>query len=118
MPARLDIALQRNEGWARSLYLTDDAGAPIDLTGCTVAMQVRDKLSQALIAQADVQVVDAANGEIAVELAGGEGSPLSQYGSPIQTVNLHYDLRLSDGSEAPVVLFAGTLILSRGETRS
>ena len=116
MPARLDIALQRNEGWARSLYLTDDAGQPIDLSSMTVAMQVREKLTQALVAEAAVTVVDPANGEIAIELAGGSGSALGSYGSPIQTVNLHHDLRMTDGSSAPVVLFAGTLVLSRGET--
>lgn len=117
MAARLDIALQRNEDWAKTLTLTDTAGRPIDLTGCSVAMQVRDKLSQDLISEAVIAVEDAVSGIITVTLQGSEGSPLGQYGASIQTANLHHDLRLIDSLGTPTVLFAGIVILSRGETR-
>lgn len=116
MPARLDIDLQRNEDWARALFLTDNDGSPIDLTGMTVAMQVRDKLSQSLIETAEITVVDADGGEIGVVLRASEGSTLSKYGSPIRTANLHYDIRLTDADGLSVVLFGGLVVLSRGET--
>jgi hypothetical protein len=121
MAAQLNICLQRNEDWSRTLYLKADLGGsgnyePIDLTGMTIAMQVRDKITQALIAQADLEVNDAANGEVTVTLLASEGSPLSAYGSAIQNINLPYDLRITDGDGLHTVLFGGQIILSRGET--
>jgi hypothetical protein len=117
MAARLDIALQRNEDWARSIVLTDDDGAPIDLTGCTLAMQVREKLSQALIASAEIEIVDAVGGFVGITLLASEGTPLGRYGASIQVANLHYDLRMIDSGGSKVPLLAGIIILSRGETR-
>lgn len=117
MPARLDIALQRNEDWARTLTLTDTKGAPIDLTGCTLAMQVRDKLTQVLIATGAIEIVHAPTGLIGVTLRASEGTPLGRYGSGIQVANLHYDLRMIDSGGTKVALLAGIIILSRGETR-
>lgn len=118
MAARLDIALQRNEGWARTLLIRDDDDKPIDLTGMTLAMQVRDKLNQTLVEEARVTIADAVNGEALVELRGGQGSLLGNYGDPIQTVNLHHDLLLTDESGQSIVLWSGIIILSRGETRA
>jgi len=115
---RIDIYIQRNEDWARALFLTDNDGVPIDLTGMTAAMQVRDKLNQILVAEAEIVFVDAFAGEIGVTLRASEGSPLSDYGAAIQTANLHYDLRLTDSDGLSVVLFGGILVLSRGETRA
>jgi hypothetical protein len=118
MPARLDIALQRNEDWARTLTITDNAGAPIDLSGCTLAMQVRDKLRQTLIAEAEVTIVDPAGGIASVVLRASEGTPLSNYGATIQIANLHHDLRMTDRDGVNTALLAGLIILSRGETVS
>ena len=118
MPARLDIALQRNEDWSRTLTLTDTDGVPIDLTGCTIEMQVREKLTQTLVATASVVMIDAAGGTVGVTLKASEGTPLGNYGSGIQIANLHTDVRLTDTFGTKVVLFSGVVILSRGETRA
>lgn len=116
MGPRLDIALQRNEDWGRELTLTA-GGQPIDLTGSSVSMQVRDKLSQAIITSADVEIVDAINGAVQVTLRGSV-PPLSNYGAQIQTANLHYDVRLTDPNGFKTILFGGVLVLYRGETRA
>lgn len=116
MPAHLDIFLQRNEDWSRTLTITDDVDAPIDLTGMTVAMQVRDKLAQALVAQAAVEITDAENGEVELTLLGHEGTPLSEYGVSIQVANLPYDILLTDSDGYSTALIAGNVVLSRGET--
>ncbi len=118
MPAQLDIKLQRNEDWARRLRITSPDGVPIDLTGCSLAMQVREKLNQNLVAEADVSVADPLTGEADLALSAREGSDLSSYGQSIQDAELFHDLRLVDGAGTRVVLFSGRLILTRGETRA
>lgn len=115
MPTRLDIPLQRNEDWSRTLYVSAN-GAPIDLADMTVAMQVRDKLTHSLVASAECEISDAANGEITVLLKSSEGSSLGSYGNAIQTANLPYDIRITESDGFQTVLFAGLIILSRGET--
>lgn len=118
MPAQLDIRLQRNEDWARTLYLTAD-GAPIDLTDMAAEMQVREKLTQALVTTAAVRIVDPPSaGIVDVELVGGEGSPLAAYGASIQQAELFYDFRLTDNMGTRVPLFGGRIIITRGETRA
>lgn len=116
MPARLDIALQRNEDWARTLTLTA-AGKAIDLSGMSFGMQVRDKLSQTLIAEASITVEAPQAGIVSVLLRGSEGSPLSRYGQQIQDAQLFYDFRMTDEFGTNIVLFGGYVLLSRGETR-
>lgn len=116
MPERVDIYLQRNEDWGRSLYITDAEGIAIDLTGYTVAMQVRQKLSQELVATAQCDISYPTAGEAMIVLRASEGSALSQFGAPIQTANLHYDCRLTDPDGFETILFGGLLVLSRGET--
>lgn len=118
MPARLDIALQRNEDWSRTLTIRDNAREPIDLTGCTLAMQVREKLSQRLVETAQIDVIDPVAGLIGVTLRASEGTPLGNFGSGIQVANLNYDMRLIDNGGSKVPLLAGLVILSRGETRA
>jgi hypothetical protein len=115
MPARLDIPLQRNEDWSRTITVAAE-GEPIDLTGMTIAMQVRDKLSQFLVAEAECDVTDPVNGEVTITLKASAGSPLSTYGAAIQLANLPYDLRVTESDGFQTVLFAGNVILTRGET--
>jgi hypothetical protein len=112
MAAHLDITLRRNADWPRIIKLRS-GGEPIDITGMTVAMQVRTKLDQALVAKADIEIIDPANGTFQVTL---RGSSFDGYGSPIQTVNLPYDLRLTDSDGISIDLVAGLVILTRGET--
>lgn len=117
MAERVDIYLQRNEDWGRSLLVCDHEGEPIDLTGMLVAMQVRQKLDQQLVATAEVAITDAPGGEVQVVLRASEGSQLSAYGAAIQVANLHYDCRLTDVDGFDTILFGGVVVLSRGETK-
>jgi ABC-type phosphonate transport system ATPase subunit len=116
MAERVDIYLQRNEDWGRSLFVTDIDDNPIDLTGMTVGMQVRDKLTQALVETATATIVDAPGGEVSVILRASPGSALSAFGEPIQVANLHYDCRITDSDGFDTILFGGVVVLSRGET--
>lgn len=120
MAARLDICLQRNEDWDPVLlFIWPDTQEPIDLTGCTVAMQVRERLDgggDAPIASATCTISDATAGKVDVLLLGSSG-PLASYGNPIQTANLVHDMRVTDPDGVQVIVFSGTLILLRGVTQ-
>ena len=117
MPARLDIALQRNEAFQATLTITDDlTGAAIDLTGQTLAMQVKSKTSSTNIQSATIEVTDAPAGEITVTLDATTGNALHSHGDPLQTEELPYDLVLTDADGKPAALLAGYVILSRGVT--
>jgi hypothetical protein len=116
MPTRLDIALQRNENWARTVSIVDDQDIALDLTGCVLAKQVRDKLAQSLITSASIAVLDPTSREVQMTLRASEGSALAAYGNAIQPAILPFDCRLTDPDGVSVVLFTGNIILSRGET--
>lgn len=116
MPARLDIAVQRNEAYAQTWILADDTGAAIDLTGMTVAMKVREKASNLLVQTATIEVTDAAAGEITITLDASMGNPLHLYGDPLYTYELPYDLVVTDVDGLAMAITAGYVILSRGIT--
>jgi hypothetical protein len=118
MSASLNICLQRNEDYAATWVFTDGDDVPIDLSDIDVALEVRDKLTQDLVAAADIEITDAPAGEVTVILRASEGSPLSAYGAAIQTANLHYDMRLTDTDGVHLIVVSGIVILSRGETRA
>jgi hypothetical protein len=116
MPARLDIAVQRNEAFMATLTIADDAGVAIDLTGQTLAMQVKSKTSSTTVQAADIEVTDAVHGEITITVDASLGSPLHTHGDPLTTEELPYDLILTDAGGMPTALLAGYVILSRGVT--
>ena len=117
----MDIALQRNEDYARIWQFADDAtGQRIDLTGRQVTLQVRQRLENggAPLTTATVTVTDAANGEAEVFLRASSG-PLATYGDPLHTVLLPYDATIRDpADDVTVALVSGHVILSRGVTHA
>lgn len=117
MPARLDIAMQRNEDFARAFTVTDDAGEPIDLTGYTIRLQIKDRLDNTTVIQsAVVTITGASEGMFDVVIDGGTGSALASYGDPLLSYELPYDLIATDDAGRATALIAGYLILSRGVT--
>jgi len=118
MAAQSDIYLQRNEDYVRRWVLTSTDDAPLDITGCTITLQVKSRVDNStVIATGEIGIIDAENGEIEVRLHGSSGHPLSTYGSPLQVENLRYDVLLiyPDGIHMPLV--TGTVVLSRGTTQ-
>lgn len=117
MAAQLDIPLRRNEVWSRGWRISDGDGQPLDITGWTIAMHVRSRVNNsALIAAAEIEITDGPNGEFSTVLRAGEDSALYALGSPLQTLNLPYDLRATDEAGTSLVLAAGVVVLSRGVT--
>ncbi|MBO9380461.1 hypothetical protein GG804_27230 [Sphingomonas histidinilytica] len=114
MPARFDIAMQRNEDFGCALEVTDNSGAAIDLTGWSLAFTVKERLSDTGVLQTgDVEFIDAATGWINLRLQ-GPGAALGAYGDLLLTYELPFDLVATAPDGAPMALFAGYVILSRG----
>jgi hypothetical protein len=114
MPARLDIAMQRNEDWARVMQISDEEG-PVDVTGWTFEMQVRERTNNdgAPIETATIEITDPENGEISIVLPGHSGQ-LASYGNQLQTVRRPVDLVAIEPDGFRTTLSAGYVILSRG----
>lgn len=114
MPARLDIAMQRNEDFGCALEVTDNVGAPIDLTGWSLALSVKERLETTIVLQsADIEILDAATGWINIQIQ-GPGAPLGEYGDPLLSYELPFDLIATDPEGVPTALLAGYVTVSRG----
>jgi hypothetical protein len=119
MALHIDIALRRNEDWARAWTVRDRNKVAVDLTGWAVDMQVRSRLdNNALLAAATCAITDPAAGIFTTVIRASEGFPLSTYGDPLHTISLPYDIRLTDPAGIRVVLVAGLVTLSRGISHS
>lgn len=117
MPPILDIPLQRNEDWVRQIILTDSADQPLNLTGCTLDMWVKSRHdNDVVLAYADIVIVSPLEGELLVTLRASDDAPLASYGSPLQTVNLRYDMVMHTPDDINLALLTGSVILSRGVT--
>jgi len=118
MAAQLDITIARNETWARTFQVCDGDGNPVDITGTTLAGQVKSRTdNDATVASFTCAIFNAANGEFSVKLDATEGSALNGYGSPIQTENLAYDIRWTAGGGTKIDLVRGKIVLLRGVTQ-
>ena len=95
-------------------YTEDDEITPIDLTGASAKMQVRDtkggsKLAFTLTSPAGGITIDAPNGKLTVRM------------TPTQTNKLfypksYYDIMLTDSNAVKIKLLEGFLTLSRSVT--
>jgi hypothetical protein len=117
MAAQRDIVLRRNEDLAENFRMSA-GGVPIDITGWTIELQVRDLLDNStLIQSAEIDFTDALNGEFDIILKAGEGYALGEYGNPLWEYLLPYDLRATDTTGIRTDLIAGDLHLMRGVTQ-
>lgn len=115
MAARIDIPLRRNEVWGRTFTLSDNSGAPYDLTGATAQFHVRSRTNNAtLVVAGTVDLTDAAFGKFSAILRADEGTALFNYGDSLHVDNLPYDIRLTLPNGIRRAIVAGVIILQRG----
>lgn len=109
LPQTLPIRLARNGSWSRTLLIEDELGAPVDLTGVTFAGQVRAVAgaSGAALATIDIDVIDAAGGQILATLL---GSQLDAVEGPMETVRLAHDI-IATKAGVPSRIAVGPVIL-------
>lgn len=69
------VTLYRGDTWRRTWYLQDNAGAAIDLTGCTARLMVRDRDGLAVITAGSTTgeiVIDGAAGSLVMTVAAAD----------------------------------------------
>ncbi len=59
----LDITIEQGATFSRTINYTDSEGEPIDLTGCTIAAQIRQSFSSSTAYAFTMTLTDAAEGE-------------------------------------------------------
>lgn len=114
MAATFHIRLGRNEDYLKDWALTDDDGAPLDLTGWTLELDIKERLATSIVQSADLMVTDAVNGVLGVYIPGGPMAPISLIGNALQDIALVYDLRGTDVDGFRTVFVRGTLTMIRG----
>jgi hypothetical protein len=109
MVAELDISVPRNGDYFEEWRLSDIAGLPIDLTGHTIAMSAREIAGDgAVIATADLTIVEAAYGAFSVRW---RGEDFDAIGEPTVPVAVAYDLKHTYPDGVRIVPVRGHLIL-------
>lgn len=111
---RMDIRLYRNADYYEGWQLTDADGAPIALNAVSMEMQIKAAASDSsgeILANADIDIVDPAQGIFTVRI---DGADLSTVPGPKEIVRLAYDLRLAYADGVQAVPVAGQIILTPG----
>lgn len=116
MPAAVyDITIEQGADFFINLTYKDDTGSPIDLTGYSARMQVREDYSSA------TALVDATTGNGDITLGGVSGSidihiPASVTGA-LNFDTGKYDIEIVDASGVVTRLLQGSVVLSPEVTR-
>lgn len=101
-----DIYVEQGADWELIVTIYDNAGSPVDITGATAAMQIRDRPSGAIVAEPTIEITDAENGEITLSLTATETAAISVMGATSREVASYvYDLKVTHaGGEVERVL--------------
>jgi len=112
-----NITIEQGADFQLELVYQDDNGDPIDLTGYTAEMQIREKLTTdppfLTLSTANGRIViDGPNGSITLSIANADTAALTQ------TAGV-YDLELTSGDATPVIvrLIEGQVKISQEVTR-
>lgn len=90
MRSKLNLSIYRGETFNYVIALKDSAGAAINLTGCTLLAQCRDKSTNAVIFTFVTTLeVPSTDGKFILNLAAASSLGLTP------TNNLYYDVRLT-----------------------
>lgn len=91
MPVQMDIEVPRNGDYTREGRLVDDAGLPIDLTGCTMRLEIRRLAGDggAPVATADIDIEPGIAGRFTETIRGADLGGLT---GTFEVVRFAYDL--------------------------
>jgi len=113
MIPQMKIEVTRTSAWRRLLRLRDAAGDPIDLTGATIALDVKYAGGPGtVLASADISMPDPAAGEFVATV---DGADFDEVPGPHEPVPLAFDIRAEQDGLA-TVLARGELLLLPGVT--
>jgi hypothetical protein len=113
MPVVMDIEVPRNGDYSRTSQLVDDTGAPIDLTGHSLELDVRNFAGEGgpPIATATITIEPSHFG-IFDELL--HGADFSAVAGAFEKVRLAYDLKRTDPTGVITIERRGAVILMPG----
>jgi len=114
MAGQKNFEVDQNATFSFIVEYKDNNGAPIDLTGATAKMQVRDtkggsKLAFSLTSPSGGIIIDPTNGKLTIKI------------TPTQTNKLFYpkssyDIMVTDSNANKIKLLEGFMTLSRSVT--
>jgi hypothetical protein len=77
VPANVDVVIVQGDTWAQSFLFSED-GVPTDVSGWTVAAQIRTTADAATDVDLTVSMAEAADGYITVTLSAANSATLEQ----------------------------------------
>ena len=89
MPKKIDLNCSKGQTWSRNVYITEN-DAPVDLTGCTAAAEVRPAPNSNELTKTVTCTIDGAEGKITLSLSASDTAA-------IIPGNYAYDLKVTDG---------------------
>jgi len=112
---RYDIQMRTNETFSMQLVYKDRNKLPIDITGYTAHMQVRNKPG------GNVLILDSNNVGNSITVDGPNGVVNVEFGVDnmlgVTAQKGAYDLALIDPADKPAVVVEGTVAIIKGVTR-
>lgn len=111
MAARADIVIDQGTTFTTSLNLTDNTGAPLNLTGYTAEGQIRQWYTSSTYNQFNVTIPDPTNGQVILSLDSNTTSSMA-YGRYV------YDLiTIDSGSNTITRIVEGTVTVTPAVTQ-
>lgn len=116
----MDLTMYRGDTPTWELAVTNAAGAPYNLTGCTIRMMAKRAITDA--DSAAVLDLSTAGGEITItDAAGGRAEivpPAADTAGLIADVNALYDVQITTGTSRVHTVASGRLLIRRDVTRT
>lgn len=132
-PANVPLTVWRNADYAETWVIAEsfdnagDAVNPVDLSGYTLALQVRMyglaggdaliSLTTVTTATEGVRIVEATAGQVEIRITDATLETLPEPGKPGSSVSYVYDLVLTDPTGLRQVYAEGAFIIQPGVTR-
>jgi hypothetical protein len=112
---KLNFVIEQGATFRRDIIWKDEAGTPINLTGYTARMQIREHLSSAT----PLAELTTANGKITLTAASGKLTLLltATETNALRAGTALYDLELVDAAGNVTRLLQGQIMIEAGVTR-
>lgn len=111
-----DIEFKAGDTFNYDLQYLDSEGSPIDMTGMSVAMQVREAATSAVIAEtATGGIVDAVNGQMTLTLSKTQTQNLLAVEDPRKTYA--YDVEVTFADTTVFTIVEGKVKVTQSVTR-
>lgn len=108
IPATIDFLLRTNADYGETIQFTNGSDGPIDLTGMSFVMQIREYPGGPLIMNVPLSVIDAANGQVQI----------GPFASPNRVGDFSHDWITKHGDGLREPWAQGTVQIEQGVTQN